>query len=417
MITSADESDNEDEQKMLEKMLSSVKTSLANIRNAITLLQSHVVKTVGEFDARKDQLNVANGVLHLRTGVLEPHGPQHTFTYCITVRYVPGARSQEWFDFLNSSLKVEEGVVDFVQQAVGYTLTGETREEKLFFLAGPERAGKGTFCETLLALLGEPLSSGAEFALFAESRQHDANNFALAALKPTRFIVASEGEKGKQLDAATVKHLTGGDSVMCCEKFKPHFSYRPGFKLWLLSNHDVRVDVDDPAAWGRVVRIPFPHSFKVNPDKTLKERLKRPENLVGILAWAVEGAIQWYASPTGLPVPPCWHQALQEVRLEQDIVQQWIDDRTVDDAGMTDSSVLYEDYKAWCHEHSYVARKQKGFGTALRSKGYTNGRFYTTTTKQVHGWAGLTLTCLAGYAETGSDSTMDMPADLEAVAV
>jgi len=48
-------------------------------------------------------------------------------------------------------------VLDFFQMAVGYSLTGYTREEKFFHIPGSPRSGKGTVTEVLTTLLGEPL--------------------------------------------------------------------------------------------------------------------------------------------------------------------------------------------------------------------------------------------------------------------
>jgi putative DNA primase/helicase len=262
------------------------------------------------------------------------------------VPYIPGASSEAWLQFLSAVVAGGEEVRHFLQEAGGYGLTGHTREEKLFYLFGDPRSGKGTFTETMLALLRKPLSSPVSFLTFAETRAPDANNFDLAPLKPARFVVASEGKRHERLDAAKIKHLTGGDSVYCSHKHKPHFSYRPQYKLWLASNYDVNIDVDDHAAWGRVVRLHFPHSFLGHEDKTLKHRLKTGENLTGILAWAVEGAKRWYAKTEGLQVPPQLQVALQEVRQGQDIIQPWLDERTMQAPGEWEAhGVLYKDYE------------------------------------------------------------------------
>src|SRR4029453_2189139 len=50
--------------------------------------------------------------------------------------------------------------------------------------------------------------------------------------------------------------------------------------------------------------------------RTLKERLKCPEQLQGVLAWVVEGAIRWYQK--GLRVPGVLQEHLKEMRREQD---------------------------------------------------------------------------------------------------
>jgi putative DNA primase/helicase len=285
-----------------EEIVRASKPDARNVRNAKFMLQSLLRERIDTFDQSPDHLNVRNGVLDLRTGTLLPHRPHQRFTYCLPVAYAPDAGTTAWRQFLRQVVGGGEEVVAFLQTAVGYSVTGHTREEKLFYLYGPTRSGKGTFTETLLTLLGKPLATEVDFTTFTRERDNDASNFDLAPLKPARLLIASESSRHQLLHAAKIKQLTGGNDIRCCFKHRDHFEYRPGFTIWLVSNHDVHADPDDTAAWGRVVRLEFPHSFSGREDTTLKERMKRPENLQAVLAWAVEGATRWYAQ--GLRVPP-----------------------------------------------------------------------------------------------------------------
>ncbi len=346
------------------------------IKNAIELFRPLVQARVEDFDASPDHLNVANGVLNLRTGALEPHAPHQQFTYCLPIPYDPEADATEWLTFLAQVVDGGDEVLAMLQQAVGYSLTGHTREEKLFYLHGPTRAGKGTFTEVLLRLLGKPLSAEVDFRTFTARRDNDSSNFDLAPLRPARLLVASESSRYDQLNTARVKLLTGGNDVRCCFKHRDHFEYRPQYKIWLVSNHDIQADPDDDAAWGRIIRIAFPHSFLGQEDRTLKERLKRPENLRGVLAWAVEGAKQWYASG-GLQVPAVLQSALETVRAEQDTVQQWLDLCTERvDGGFEAHKTLYGLYKDWCKDNGETPCGGTEFGRVLTTKGYTPDRGY-----------------------------------------
>jgi putative DNA primase/helicase len=265
-------------------------------------------------------------------------------------------------------------VLDYVQMAVGYSLTGHTREEKLFSLYGSGRNGKGAFTETLLTLLGEPLAKEVSFGTFTQERDHDAQNFDLAPLKPARFIAASESSKYERLNEAKVKQLTGGNEVYCAHKHKPHFSYRPQFKIWLSSNYDVNADPSDRAVWSRIVRIVFPHSFEGQEDTTLKERLKRRESLAGVLAWAVEGAKRWYASPGGLQTPQAVLMDLQMVRAELNVVQQWLDEHTEQEPTYRErSKTVYSVYVEWCKANGHKPLSNVWFGRTLKEKGYIVG--------------------------------------------
>ena len=244
------ESDAQAVQRLALRVVNTSKRDTRKINAIKPRVLQRLTVLADEFDQSLDHLNVANGVLNLRTGELEPHSPDQRFTYCLSVAYDPDAAASVWTEFLPQVMVDDPEVLPFLQMAVGYSLTGHMTEEKLFYLYGPEgRNGKGTFAEPLLTLLGKPLAKGVDFSTFPRDRDKDAQNFDLAPLKPARFLVASESKQHERLNEAKVKQATGGDELYCAHKNKPHFSYRPMFKIWLLSNYDVNADPNGP---GRV---------------------------------------------------------------------------------------------------------------------------------------------------------------------
>jgi len=81
-----------------------------------------------EFNADNWLLNLANGVLNLRTLEFVPHDPNLKLTKLAPVTYDPNADCPKWKAFLERIFNGNEQVICFVQRAVGYTLTGSTRE-------------------------------------------------------------------------------------------------------------------------------------------------------------------------------------------------------------------------------------------------------------------------------------------------
>jgi putative DNA primase/helicase len=356
-----------------------VKCSTAShkrVKDCKALFQSLVTVDVSAFDNSPDLLNCHNGVVNLRTGELFPHSPSQRFTHCLAVDYIPGEDRSAWVEFLTKAVGDDPEMVEYLQQAVGYSLTGDTREECLFYIYGPTRGGKGTFTETLLELMGETLSAEVDFNTFTARRDGDTNNFDMAPLKPCRFVTASESSEGQKLNATKLKQLTGGNYVRCCFKFRTHFEYRPQYKIWLTSNFPVQAEVDDDAAWTRLRVIEFPNSYAGREDKTFKERMKSPENLRGVLAWAVQGAVRWYHSSGGLQTPRRVDDLTQQTRAEQDHVQQWLDDcveRVDDPDAFVVNAQLYSSYEDWCNDCGVDPMGKKGLTTSLKNKGYQAG--------------------------------------------
>lgn len=348
--------------------------------------------SIDDFDRDPDLLNVANGALDLRDGALVPHDPTQRFTCCLTTPYDPGADFTHWTDFLEKVIDGGQPVIDYWQMFLGYSTTGHTSEECLVYLTGPSRSGKGTTTETVLALMGQPLSAAVAFSTFVRRREAGDQGFDLAPLKPARLIVASESNERDTLNSGTVKTLTGGDLITCSFKNRDQFSYRPNFKAILVSNFPVRADADDSALWGRVRVITFPHSHLGQEDKRLKERMKSPDSLRGVLRWIVEGAMRWYASPAGLATPDRVRLAVEEHRNQVDDIGQWLDDCCRATPGAwTPNGDLYQSYKTWCTLNGLTARPSNKLGPGLSRKGFTVGSIRRTPLGVSRGVDGLEI--------------------------
>jgi putative DNA primase/helicase len=55
------------------------------------------------------------------------------------------------------------------------------------------------------------------------------------------LVVCSEGPEGGGLDEALVKLVTGGDPISARFLNREFFTFKPMFKLWMLTNHKPRV--------------------------------------------------------------------------------------------------------------------------------------------------------------------------------
>jgi putative DNA primase/helicase len=353
-----------------------IKTSVPNrsrINSCLESLEKRLKVNIKDFDNKPDLLNCNNGYVDLKTGKLYPHDKSQRFTYAIRADYNPQADYSVWADFLSQVIGGGNAVIDYLKKAIGYSLTGYTSEECLFYCYGPTRSGKGTFTEALLQLLGDPISAEIDFNTFTAPRDSDNSNFDLAQLKPSRILFASESTRYRSLNAAKIKALTGGNQVRCCFKHKNFFSYRPAYSIWLTSNWPVNGDVDDDALWGRIRVIEFPNSFLGKEDKSLKTRIKDPKTLEGILAWAVEGAREWYkAGIGGLKAPEEIKKVTTSQRNEADFVQMWLDECTeLDEASWESNSIIMESYQKWCTQNGIEAKHMRSLSLTFKQKGLT----------------------------------------------
>jgi|SRR5579871_745297 len=335
-----------------------------------TLLENIAYVEVSEFDSEPDLINVANGIIDLRTKTLLPHSTEYRFTWCSPIRYLPNADNSFWVNFLFETVNTQE-MVNYMQEALGYSITGHTSEECLFYVFGPPRSGKGTMSEIILAILPRPIAIEVDFNTFTAKREGDSQNFDLAPLKAARIVFASESNKYQSLNPAKIKQLTGGNLVYCSFKHKDMFNYRPQYSMWLSSNHEVNADADDDALWGRTKVIPFPNSKLGTEDKTLKLRMQSPDVLEGVLTWLVDGSYLWYQNRgKGLVTPDAVKQLTQQQRDAQDSVGLWLEECCeLDEDEWTENSKIRFSYENWCQENGYEPKKAKGLSQSLAAHG------------------------------------------------
>jgi len=325
-----------------------------------------------EFDRDPWLLGTANGVLDLRTGDLRPGRPSDMLTKSVGYDFDPSARCPRWLRFLDEVFGGDRDLIGFVQLAVGYSLTGDTREQCLFLCHGKGANGKSTMLSTLRAVLGD-YAANTPFSTF-ELGDRSGNTNDLAALAGTRLVSAAETSEARRLNEARVKAVTGGDPVTARFLYTEFFTYVPTYKIWLSMNALPTVAGVDEGIWRRLRLIPFNVSFKGREDRTLEATLRA--EAPGILAWAVDGCLQWQAMGD-LGAPSAVLDATEAYRTESDVIGRFLEDRTHEDADPRHgvrASDLYSAYSRWCLVMGEKAETASTFGRRLVDLGFEKKR-------------------------------------------
>jgi len=291
----------------------------------IAEFQQPIACLPGDFDRDPWLLNCLNGTINLKTGQLQPHNAADMVTKLCPVDYDSDAKFKMWDDFLDTATAGDESIKQFLQTAIGYSLTGDVSEEKLFFIHGDSATGKSTFLEAIKATLGDHAMT-ADFETFLQRKQVGQIRNDIARLCGARFVISIEVDEGKKLAEGLVKTLTGGDTVSARFLYKEAFEFVPQFKLFLAANHAPRIKDDDAAIWRRIIRIPFEHSIPEDQrNPKIKATLRNPK-IAGpaILAWAVRGCLRWQRE--GLVIPDVIKQSIQEYKESQDPLLDFFED-------------------------------------------------------------------------------------------
>lgn len=343
--------------------------SRAQITNMLELAKSEQGITIpfDQFDRNQYLLNFTNGTLDLKTGTLKPHHPGDFITKRIEFDYDDRAQCPRWLQFLDEIMDHNRPLIEFLQSATGYSLTGDTGEQIFIICYGKGANGKTVYLETMLNALGPDYAMNTRAnTILVKDRNNGANND-VARLRGLRFVTVNEIPGRGRLDEAKVKEFTGGDTITARYLFHEDFSFKPEFKLFVRTNHKPVITGVDYGIWRRVRLVPF--TVTIPPDKQdpkLQEKLK--DEWPGIIRWAVLGCLAW--QDEGLPMPEEVKIATQEYKRDQDTMQPFIEDRCSVDPGKTvKAGELYTAYKDWAELNGEKAMTNNAFGREMSERG------------------------------------------------
>jgi putative DNA primase/helicase len=350
------------------------------------LSQSKPYLAVGMEELDRDPwlINFQNGTLDLRTDKLKAHNPADLITKIVPEDYDPDASCPRFKRFLKEAL-VDDALIKFVKRYSGYTLTGITRERMLAILYGFGKNGKTTLVELMHEVLGDYARNTDVETLLIKKYQGVGND--VAALKGARFVSAAEVEKGRRLAESKIKQLTGRDTVTARFLFGENFDFKPEFKLWLSTNNKPIIQGTDDAIWDRIRLIPFRQRFDGSKaDPKLPDKLRN--ELAGVLAWMVEGCLEWQEH--GLEEPKTVTDATKQYREEMDTLAAFLDETCViGPMYRVLAESLYQRYAMWCDKSGERKDPKKAFVARLEERGFDRRRETAGVNKGRYIWLGI----------------------------
>lgn len=325
--------------------------------------------TTGEWDSDPWLLNTPGGVIDLKTGRQRSHDRSDRMTKITTA--TPNGECPTWRQFLREVTGADVELGTYLQRMVGYALTGSTQEHALFFLYGTGANGKSVFVNTLATILGD-YATNAPMDTFMETRT-DRHPTDMAGLRGARFVAAIETEQGKRWAESKLKNLTGGDKISARFMRQDFFEFFPQFKLFVAGNHKPAIRNIDEAMKRRLHLIPF--TITVPPerrDKNLQHKLLAERD--GILAWAVQGCLDWLRLGR-LDPPQRVVDATEEYFEAEDALGRWLDERCVREPNARSlTTELFNDWKQWAEAAGEFTGSRKRFADLLLTRGLDKWR-------------------------------------------
>lgn len=358
-----------DEEKAFHKHLKATRNNKGKT-NMIKEAEHKMSILPGDFDKDIRLFNVMNGYLNLKSGELKDHSEKNLFTKISHVEYTDKIDCPLWMSFLNQIFDNDQELINYIQKAVGYSLTGSTQEQCMFILFGNGQNGKSVFLDIIGDIMGTYATNIQPQTIMVKQQTGGANSD-IARLKAARFVTTTEPNEGVRLDEGLVKQLTGGDKVTARHLYQSEFEYLPEFKIWMATNHKPIIRGRDDGIWRRLHLVPFTVKIpKDKVDKNLKYKLKK--ELTAILNWAVEGCLKWQKE--GLEKPRAVELAGNDYKGEMDVVQGFINECCEVGPGKSlKATLLYDMYKNWAKTNGEYVMSNTKFGREL-GKQFTKKR-------------------------------------------
>lgn len=381
----------------------------ATIEAAIGLVKKTISVDVAALDRDPWLLNCLNGTVDLRTGELRAHRPADFITKLAKVKYRADAQALMWERVLAQitlewSLWGDAGgpLAAFLQRWFGYCATGIVREQVFVVHHGDGSNGKSTVLDVMAAALGDYAGAAAPGLLSASRNERHPTE--IADLHGKRMVTAHETGEGCVLREDFIKQATGGDVLKARVMRGDFFDFAPTHKLQLLTNHKPIIKGQDAGIWRRVLLVPYLARFGSGAalaagdahfpkDLGLMAKLLSVDELEGVLAWVVRGAVIWAAE--GLQPPDSVLSASRSYQGEQDRIGAFVREYCETGAecheplsgGM--GGGLYPAYVGWCKEGGILALSRQRFlqeleravpNFAKRDEKHTTGELRRTVT-------------------------------------
>ena len=355
--------------KITEKIKKWVSSCESNNNMKATLERAKKIQSVvvtSGWDEKPYLFACQNGVINLKTGELEKGNPSDLLTLQSPVSYNPKSECPLWSKFIDEAFDGDIELIQYVQKALGYSLTGNNKEQVIFIGYGTGSNGKSTMLRILLEILGNYGHTAAR-TTFQANKYTDSTND-IAQLVGKRFVSWSETKMSSSLDEEKLKAMTGGENQRARFLFQDFFEFKPILKLWMFFNHKPIARDDSQGFWRRIKIIPFNHTFD-GKDKDIDIKLKT--ELTGILTWLVEGCQMWQEEGL-LKIPGIIQEATGQYQEESDPIIQWVRDCCIENTQLsTKASELYQSYKIWAKNEGMSEREilsMQMFGRRLGTK-------------------------------------------------
>lgn len=308
-------------------------------------------------------MNIANGLLNIRTRELYPHSPDFLSLNQLKVRYDPLARAKRFNRFIEESLPdVDQRLlaIDFFASCLWRTC----RLKKSLLLVGPTDTGKSTFLNLIIRFLGEENVS--DVAL----QDLESNRFQLVNLVGKLANIYADIDRKELAQSRRFKTTTGGDRVTVERKFMQSFETYIYAKDLFSANQIPDTQDESDAFFNRWIVIPFEEQIPPElQDKNLFEKLTTEKELSGILNILLK-RLRWVIKSKTIPNTPTVEETRSIWLGRSDFVRMFLNETVqLEPESVLGRAEFYSSYISWCRLRKITPKSEVMFNRKVELLG------------------------------------------------
>ncbi|TAU80474.1 hypothetical protein ELI41_29655 (plasmid) [Rhizobium leguminosarum] len=319
---------------------------------------------LGEDGSQEPMFACANGLLNVRTRVVQPHTPLYFNLSSVNYEYDPQAKCPAFDRFIASLWDQGDDTRRTLVQMMGYLVSGRTDLHCLFGLIGLRRGGKGTVERLVTALLGRENVTSLTLGDFGY-------DFGLEHLIGKTLVTVSDmrtAGKNTQTAVERLLSISGEDALPVKRKNKSTWHGRLPARFMITSNELPHLGDASTAVARRFVMLPFSKTFEGQEDRHLSEKLAA--ELPGVLNAALDGLAELDRSGAFAQSGEALDMVEDVASLSSPVLGFFRDECEIAPAFRVSKREIYERYKHWARTNGYQQLPIETFAKAVYAAGH-----------------------------------------------
>lgn len=297
------------------------------------------------------KLNLANGILDIKTRTLSPHSMDFGFTHVLPYDYNPNATCANFLKLLTDITLRDEELQQILLEYIGYIISGidPAWGSKALILVGEGQNGKSTFINILRQLVGRNNYSTVNVKSFSDSNS-------VYGMVNKLLNVCEEESYDSLRDSTAFKNIVSGGETTIKQLYKEKYTAKIMCKVVVGCNAIPPTNDQSNATYRRLLIVPFDAVFSAengNLDKNIVSKVQA--ELSGILN-VVLVALDELLKNKDFTESRAAMNALKAYRMDNDLIGGFLRDNYIEDAeGMVYNKDVMSDFQEWRRENNIRA--------------------------------------------------------------